>query len=245
MPLLNRKSKLSAHLASLGASVKPTAIVVFSAHWEEAGNVKITSGAAHSLLFDYSGFPKETYEYKYPAPGDPKLAEEIKGLLSKQGIDSDLEPRRGWDHGVFVPLLLMFPAADVPVVVVSLHNSLDPVLHSKIGASLQSLRDRGILLLGSGYTFHNMGEFFRPTPEAIQASKTFDAWLRTTMETKEESSRRNAVAKWKESPGGRVCHPREEHLIPLFVISGAAGDSPAKIIYEDQSPHSTTAFSFP
>jgi len=242
MPLLNKGSKLSTHLTSLG-SLKPSAIVVFSAHWEEPV-IRITSGATHPLLFDYGGFPKETYEYKYPAPGDPKLAEEIKGLLEKEGIAAELEPKRGWDHGVFVPLLLMFPKAEVPVVSVSLNRNLDPALHAKVGASLQALRDKGVLLLGSGYTFHNMGEFFNPTPAAIQASKSFDAWLRTTMETKEEATRRTAVAQWKEAPGGKVCHPREEHLIPLFVISGAGGDAPAKVIYEDESPHATSAFSF-
>jgi len=245
MPLLNKGSKLSTHLASLGPGVglKPSAIVVFSAHWEESA-IKITSGARHDLLFDYGGFPKETYEYKYPAPGDPKLANDILDLLTKASIPAELEPSRGWDHGVFVPLMLMFPAADVPVVSVSLNANLDPAYHAKIGASLSSLRDRGVLLLGSGYTFHNMREFFKPTPDAINASRSFDTWLRTTMQTKEEATRRAAVAKWKEAPGGVICHPREEHLIPLFVISGAGGDIAAKVIYEDQSPHSTTAFSF-
>jgi len=246
MPLLNKGSKLSAHLASLGSSagIKPSAIVVFSAHWEEA-TVRITSGATHELLFDYGGFPKETYEYKYAAPGDPKLAQDILDLLTKAQIPAALEPSRGWDHGVFVPLMLMYPAADIPVVSVSLNAHLDPVFHAKLGAALASLRDRGVLLLGSGYTFHNMREFFKPTPDAIKASRSFDTWLRTTMETKEEATRRVAVGKWKESPGGVICHPREEHLIPLFVISGAGGDVSAKVIFEDQSPHSTTAFSFP
>lgn len=246
LPLLNKASKLSTHLATVGTKfvgVKPAAIVVFSAHWEESP-IKITSGATHELLFDYGGFPKETYEYKYPAKGDPKLAQDILELLTKAQIPAALEPKRGWDHGVFVPLLLMYPDADVPVVSVSLNGNLDPVFHASVGASLASLRDRGVLFLGSGYTFHNMREFFHPTKEVIKASQTFDAWLRKAMATKEESGRRELVAKWKEAPGGVQCHPREEHLIPLFVISGAGGDNPATVIYEEQAPHSISGFSF-
>jgi len=243
LPLLNRGSGLSTHLSSLGASLKPTAIVIFSAHWEE-NVVKITSGATHPLLFDYGGFPKQCYSYQYPAPGDPTLAAEIRQLLKKAEIPAEFEEKRGWDHGVFVPLLLMFPAANIPVVAVSLHASLEPALHSRIGASLQSLRDRGILLLGSGYTFHNMRAFGGPSAEIKQASKTFDGFLRTTLAEKEEAKRREALTAWKQAPGALLCHPREEHLVPLFVISGAGGNSTGQVTYSETDPFHVTAFTF-
>jgi aromatic ring-opening dioxygenase catalytic subunit (LigB family) len=135
----------------------------------------------HPLLFDYSGFPQETYEYSYPAPGDPVLASKIQSLLTEKGLPCVLDAERGWDHGVFVPLLLMFPQATVPVVQVSLHASLDSDTHMRMGEALASLRDEGVLLLGSGLTFHNMGAFFSPTREAKRAAQDFDKWLQTTM----------------------------------------------------------------
>jgi len=216
---------------------------VFSAHWEEP-KIKISSGATHPLLYDYGGFPKETYEYKYGAAGDPKLANDILQLLKAAEIPAELEEKRGWDHGVFVPLLLMFPEANIPVVQVSLHSSLDPTFHSRLGAALRSLRERGVLLLGSGYTFHNMRTFFSPSTDTISASKSFDTWLQSALTNKDESARRKTLAEWKTAPGAHLCHPREEHLVPVFVASGAGGESPAKVVFHEEAPFAVSSYSF-
>jgi aromatic ring-opening dioxygenase catalytic subunit (LigB family) len=222
---------------------KPTSIVVLSAHWE-ANPIQITShttGSQH-LLFDYIGFPPETYDYDYPAPGNPELSLRIRTLLEQNGITSALNSTRGLDHGVFVPLKLMFPNADIPVVAVSLSStSLNAKEHIKIGRALSPLRDDGILILGSGYTFHNMKSLFHPTYESIQASMDFNEWLKETLSTLagvvslSPTSRMDRLIHWTEAPGARQCHPREEHLLPLFMVAAASDFVPARLIYDTTS----------
>jgi 4,5-DOPA dioxygenase extradiol len=160
LPLMGRQDSISRHLKEVVKKYlpdPPKSIVVISAHWESDNDkIKITSSANPSMLFDYYGFPPETYYYDYPAKGDPDLATRIQDILNKDGIDSEKDMSRGFDHGVFVPLLLMYPQAQIPVVCVSLHRSLDAEIHMKIGKALSPLREEEVLILGSGYTFHNM-----------------------------------------------------------------------------------------
>lgn len=201
-----------------GLPATPDAIVVVSAHWEEP-EVVITSGRAPGLIYDYYGFPQHTYELKYPAPGHPDLAARAGELLTAAGHPVRLSPTQGWDHGVFIPLLLMYPQADIPVISVSLRVGLDPETHLTMGEALAPLRDENVLIVGSGMSFHN----FRR--DGGQDAIDFDNWLNDTL-TGPTGQRRQALANWTDAPGARVSHPREEHLTPLMVCAGAAGDGP-------------------
>jgi aromatic ring-opening dioxygenase catalytic subunit (LigB family) len=212
----------------------PKAILVVSGHWEESA---FTAGAAASpgLIFDYSGFPVDTYRLTWPAPGDPALAARVSELLSKAGLPSAVSPDRGYDHGVFVPLKVAFPLADIPVVTLSLavsaNGSFDPAMHIAAGRALAPLRDEGVLIIGSGMSFHNLRAYFRP--ETADAARTFDHWLTRAVES--SGPRREALfAGWQSAPHARFSHPREEHLAPLFVVAGAAGDVPGKRIFSDE-----------
>ncbi len=257
MPLLGKQPNLAHHMQEVVKLLpsKPTSIVVLSAHWE-ANPIEITtSNGPQKLLFDYGGFPPETYKYEYPAPGNPELSLRIQHLLLGEGIVSTFDNARGLDHGVFVPLKIMYPDADIPVVAVSLAASLDPLVNMKIGHALAPLRDDGILILGSGYTFHNMRSFFNPTDASFQASDDFNEWLKETLSpsTLSSSSSSSTVMKdrllhWTKAPGARTCHPREEHLIPLFMVAAAADYVPAKVVYdtthEGKGDHGVTGYMF-
>ena len=212
---------------------KPATILVISAHWE-ATKPTLTSGAAPSLIYDYYGFPKEAYEIDYPASGSPELAEKVAKLLGQASIDAQLDDERGFDHGLFVPLKLMFPAADIPCVQLSLLNNLRPEEHLKIGRALASLRAENVLIVGSGFSFHNLKEFFAPSTEQTQAlNSAFEQWLIDTCASKcySETERAQRLIDWGNAPAARYCHPREEHLLPLHVCYGAA-DSAAKQVFQ-------------
>ncbi|MFT7474257.1 MAG: 4,5-DOPA dioxygenase extradiol [Verrucomicrobiales bacterium] len=218
--------------SSLG---RPEAIVLVSAHWE-CDRPTLTSGAAPGLLYDYGGFPDEMYELEYPAQGNPALAADVAGLLTQAGFDPQLDPDRDFDHGVFVPLLLMYPDASIPVVQLSLLNSLDAGAHIDMGAALKPLAERDVLVLGSGFTFHNMNAF-GPGHDASAGdpeNEAFEAWLRSTCtdESIAETDRREALIDWSSAPGALWCHPREEHLLPLHVCYGAGG-GPASVSFDD------------
>lgn len=233
LPLLGQQPLLAAHMENQVQHYfpqKPSGIVVISAHWE-ANPVKISSSPQPPMLFDYYGFPQETYNYKYPAPGSPSLANKIKELLESNGIPSELDPDRGFDHGVFVPLLLMHPKADIPVVCLSLDSSLSADKHIAMGKALAPLRDENILLLGSGYTFHNLPVFFHPSKSALESSHKFNDWLKQVL-LGDHDKALDQLAQWEQAPGARMCHPREEHLLPLFVVA-AAGDSKNELIYDE------------
>ncbi|MGB5856222.1 MAG: class III extradiol ring-cleavage dioxygenase [Oceanisphaera sp.] len=203
---------------------KPSAILVISAHWEETVPT-ITSGANPSLIYDYFGFPPESYEIKYPCPGEPILAGQVYDVLEKAGISARLDDRRGFDHGLFVPLKLMYPQAGIPCVQLSLVNSLDATTHLAIGRALQALDYENLLVIGSGFSFHNMRAFFAPnTPEIQAGNEAFEDWLEDTCTNAgmEESERAERLAHWDRAPYARFCHPREEHLLPLHVCYGLA-----------------------
>lgn len=203
---------------------RPKAILVVTAHWE-ADVVSLTGSARPELIYDYYGFPPETYALQYAAPASPELATRAAALLQQAGVASKVEPTYGWDHGVFIPLKVMFPQADIPVVAMSLLVGLDPLNHAAMGRALRTLRDEGVLIVGSGMSYHNLREF--RGGGGRKDSELFDAWLDTAL-AGDEAHRSAQLAQWASAPAGRASHPREEHLLPLMVASGAGGDSPAR-----------------
>ena len=204
----------------------PRAILMVTAHWET--DVPSFTGAAHpELIYDYYGFPEHTYSLTYPAPGAPELAEQARQCLVTAGLPARVDPTHGWDHGVFIPLKVMYPEAQIPVVAMSLHHSLDPALHLQLGQALQPLRDQGVLIVGSGMSYHNLRQFF----QATEASHQFHAWLNTAL-NQDWTQRAQALSGWSSAPGGRASHPREEHLLPLMVASGAGSDAPGRLIWQ-------------
>ncbi len=208
-----------------GTLRRPSAILVISAHWEEAVPT-VSSGAKPGLIYDYYGFPPESYEIQYPCPGEPALAEQVRQALENAGISARLDEQRGLDHGVFVPLKLMYPNADIPCVQLSLVNSLDAAAHLAIGRALQALDYDNLLVIGSGFSFHNMRAFFAPNTPDIQArNEAFEDWLEQacTDAAIDESERAERLIHWDRAPHARFCHPREEHLLPLHVCYGLAG----------------------
>jgi aromatic ring-opening dioxygenase catalytic subunit (LigB family) len=214
------------------AGVRPRALLVVSAHWEESA-FTVNAQAAPDLLYDYGGFPEHTYRLTWPAPGSPELAARVRALLDGAGLASREEHRRGLDHGVFIPLKLAFPDADVPVVQLSLKAGLDPAAHLALGRALAPLRDEGVLIVGSGMTFHNMRRFRMGGGGVDADSQRFDAWLADTVALP-RAERERRLADWASAPGGRESHPREEHLIPLHVVAGAAGDDAGVQVLGDQ-----------
>lgn len=219
------------YLESLAGLPKtpPKALLVISAHWEESSPTLMT-GDKPPLLFDYYGFPPETYKLTWPAPGAPQLVERVDGLLKAAGFKVEHDNKRGFDHGTFVPLKLAYPTPTVPVLQLSLKKGLDPAEHLAMGRALAPLRDEGVYIVGSGMTFHNMRGF--GNPQAATPSKEFDLWLQATTKAS-APDREKALTEWAKAPAARFCHPREEHLLPLMVIAGAAGGDVGSVPYAD------------
>lgn len=212
---------------------KPEAILVVSAHWEEPA-ATLVGAHAPALLYDYSGFPEQAYEITYPAPGSPVLADRIAGLLRSNDIPARVDPRRGFDHGVFVPLKLMYPQADIPVLQLSLLRGLDPTAHLALGAALRGLVRENILVIGSGFSFHNLGAFFwQGAPAPDPANAAFQDWLIAVVAGPlSPSERERSLVDWQQAPAARYCHPREEHLLPLLVCQGLAGAA-GTVLFDD------------
>ena len=216
--MVDRLTELAADLR------KPSAILVISAHWEEAIPT-ITSSTTPSLIYDYYGFPSEAYKIEYPCPGEPVLAQQVAQALDQAGIQARLDNQRGLDHGAFVPLKLMYPEAKIPCIQLSLVNTLDASTHLAIGRALQALDYDNLLVLGSGFSFHNMRAFFAAqTPEIQARNLAFEDWLEQTCgdSSLSEPERAKRLADWEQAPHARFCHPREEHLLPLHVCYGLA-----------------------
>jgi aromatic ring-opening dioxygenase catalytic subunit (LigB family) len=222
--------KMGDYLRGIAESLpqKPKAILLISGHWEEA-RPTLNVSARPGLLFDYYGFPEHTYQLTYPAPGAPALAERVKALLTSKDIAVDEDRQRGWDHGVFIPLKLVFPEADIPILQLSLQEGLDPAQHLAIGEALSPLRDEGVLIIGSGMSYHNMRSFTSPV-DAADAQR-FDDWLSKVLI--DPAARNEALAHWSQAPSARVSHPREEHLLPLIVAAGAATGEAGAHVYSD------------
>ena len=226
LPLLGEENhrELIVFLQSIATQLpRPKAILVVSAHWEERA-ASVSAAAAPAMIYDYSGFPPASYSYQYPAPGKLALADKIVELLREQGIVAQLDAKRGFDHGTFVPLMLMYPHADIPVVQLSLLHSLDPAAHIALGKAIAPLREQEVLIVGSGMSFHNMRAFFSGEPESKSKSKLFDNWLTETLTNPELSihAQQTHLEQWQQAPEAHFSHPREEHLLPLHVCFGAA-----------------------
>lgn len=227
---------------------KFSAIVVISAHWEEE-LATVTSGANPSLIYDYYGFPEAAYKLQYPAPGSPALARRIGALLDAAGIPNRQDARRGFDHGVFIPLMLMYPEATTPVVQVSLVKGLDPDLHIRMGLALAPLlesegEEERVLILGSGFTFRNMPAFFGPAFVRKGPNEAFEAWLRDAASSPsyKATERARRFVNWAKAPSARFCHPREEHLMPLHVCLGAGGCEQGEVVLDAQALVRTSAY---
>lgn len=220
---------LGAALQSLPDTLpaRPRAVLWVSAHWE-APAFAVTGQSQPSLIYDYHGFPPHTYTLQYPAPGDPVLAARVVDLLQRAGLPARVDPTRGFDHGVFVPGLLMFPAADLPMVQLSLRADLDVAAHLACGAALAPLRDEGVLIIGSGYSYHNLRRF---AAAGTVPAQQFDAWLQDTVTGQVGAARQARLQAWAQAPSAREAHPREEHLLPLMVAAAAAGDAPGRCTF--------------
>lgn len=221
--------RTAAYLRGLIASLPepPQAILVVSGHWETPA-FTVASGSRPALEFDYYGFPPHTYELTFDAPGAPELAHRIRDLLVDAGLPVAEDAGHAWDHGVFIPLKLVTPDAQVPVVQLSLRDDLDPAAHLAAGRALRPLRNDGVLIVGSGMSWHNMRGF---SPAFTRRSADFDRWLEAAVT--DTAGREIALAAWETAPHAREAHPREEHLLPLMVAAGAAHGEPANVAFRD------------
>jgi len=225
------KERLLSYLRSLReiSPEPPKALLVVSAHWEESVPTVMTS-AQPPILYDYYGFPPEAYKITWPAPGNPALAERVRTLLGAAGFETATDAQRGFDHGTFVPLKVAWPDAEVPTIQLSLIRGLDPARHVALGKALAPLRDEGVLILGSGSSYHNMRGF--GNPRSLAESEAFDRWLHDTAAL-DEAARNTQLAQWTRAPAAREVHPREEHLLPLMVVAGAAGSDRGTVPFSD------------
>jgi len=210
----------------------PKAIVSISGHWE-AERFTVSSAARPPMIYDYYGFPPHTYRIQYPAPGSPEVAGRVRELLTAAGIECHDDPERGFDHGTFVPLALVYPDADVSVVSLSLRTNLDASEHLRMGEALVPLRDEDVLIMGSGLSYHNL-RAMRSTPSAGPVSERFEEWLTQAVQEPDAEARARQLAQWQLAPGARLAHPREDHLIPLLAAAGAAGGEAGRRIFLDR-----------
>ncbi|CAF1194194.1 unnamed protein product [Didymodactylos carnosus] len=205
---------------------KPKAILLVSAHWESSDVVHISAQAQHTdLYYDYGGFPKETYEIKFQPKGDLQLSQQVLDLLKKSNISAVLNSKRNFDHGVFIPLKLMYPNANIPVVSMSILDTYSPEQHVAIGKALSPLREQGVLIIGSGSITHG-----RASREQI--NEFVDA-ITNTLQTLSPNEREETMINWTRLPYARENHGREDHLIPLHVVVGAAGQDKCELL----NPH--------
>ena len=210
-------------------SAVPKAILVVTAHWE-ASAFTLGNNPQPGMVYDYGGFPAHTYEVVYPAPGAVSLATRVQDLLHRANLPVALDAQRGYDHGTFVPLVVMYPNAEIPVLQMSLRTGLDPAEHMALGRALAPLREEGVLIVGSGLSYHNLRAF---GPQAKTPSKAFDDWLQAVMAA-DPAQRTEQLLDWERAPAARLCHPRQEHLLPLMVALGAAESEHASCTYHEE-----------
>ena len=223
--------RLEGSLKDIAAELgKPKAILVVTGHWEEDA-FKVSSAERPGMIYDYSGFPPHTYQIRYDAPGSPEVAARVKDLLEKAGIHAGLDDRRGYDHGTFTPLAVMYPEADVPIVQLSLRHGYDPEEHLAVGRALRPLRDEGVAIVGSGLSWHNLRMF---GPAARTPSSQFDDWLGKTLLQSPPPERTRRLKDWSSAPSARIAHPQEDHFVPLMVAVGAAEDEAATRVYHEE-----------
>jgi len=235
LPLLGdpAHAELSSFLQQWPQTISvPEQIVLVSAHWEAP--VPTVMGNEHpSLIYDYGGFPPEAYTVQYPAPGSSELASSLSDALQSAGLPVLVDKTRGYDHGMFVPLKLMYPQADIPCVQLSLLDSLDPAQHWAMGEALSQIFDERTLVIGSGLSFHNLSVFRSADPTVLEHAQLFDDWLvdTCTIQSIDPAVRRQMLIEWERAPSARFCHPREEHLLPCHVCAGVAGGRPGRAVY--------------
>lgn len=227
----NTYDDLAAALADMPRQIarKPAAILMVSAHWE-ATRFTVQSSAKPTMLYDYGGFPAHTYEIRYEAPGSPELAQRVHQLVAAAGLPAQFDPDRGYDHGTFSPMAVIYPEAEVPVIQLSLRRGLDPAEHIAVGRAIAPLRDENVLIIGSGLSYHNLRNF---GPSAHGVSKAFDEWLNHVAVGSTGMKRSIELEHWAGAPAARIGHPREEHLIPLMVAVGAAEGEKGHRVYHE------------
>ena len=210
---------------------KPKAVLMVSGHWEEP-EFTVMTGERPPMLYDYYGFPPHTYRIRYDAPGSPAVAARVRELLQEGGLPARENRERGFDHGTFVPMFAVYPDADVPVVQLSVKNGYDPATHLAAGRALAPLREEGVLIVGSGLSYHNLRHM---GPAARDVSKAFDGWLQETLVRADPAERSRRLMQWDRAPAARVAHPQEDHLIPLMVAVGAAEGERASLVYHEDA----------
>lgn len=221
---------------------RPKAALVITAHWEEDAFC-FSSSPQPGMIYDYYGFPPETYEITYPAPGMPELAERAHGLLAAGGMATRLDAERGFDHGTFSLMQAIYPEAQMPIVQMSIRRDFDPAAHIEAGHLLAPLRDEGVLIIGSGLSYHNLRAMFSPQGHA--PSHAFDGWLQDSLIGHEGAERIGRLMDWQQAPAARLVHPREDHLMPLHVALGASiGDAAHTTYHEDDFMGGIAASSF-
>jgi aromatic ring-opening dioxygenase catalytic subunit (LigB family) len=208
----------------------PKAILVVTAHWEERV-FTFSTGAQPGMIYDYGGFPPETYRIKYPAPGLPVLGERAAALLAAGGMASATDVDRGFDHGTFSLLQALWPTAHIPVVQMSIRRDFDPAAHIAAGRLLAPLRDEGVLIVGSGLSFHNLRAMGHPAASA--PSHAFDQWLQDSLVRLSGPKREERLLHWEQAPAARIVQPREDHLMPLHVAVGAATAETGQMTYHE------------
>lgn len=242
-PMRDAMAPLERSLKALPGEIgeRPKAILMISGHWEAPAFTAQTNPKP-PMIYDYGGFPEHTYRIQYPAPGSPALAARVGELLTAAGIPVREDAKRGYDHGMYAPLAPAWPDADVPVVQLSVKHGYDPDEHLAVGRALAPLRDEGILILGSGLSYHNLGLM---GPQAAKPSRAFDDWLSAALLDATPADRVERLRRWDRAPSARVAHPAEDHLIPLMVVVGAAEDETATRTYHQKDFFgSVTASSF-
>ena len=218
-------------LSGLGTALgRPSAVLCISAHWETPV-AQINGAARLNTIHDFYGFPAPLYEERYDVPGDPGLAARVAGALAASGIEAEVDPERGIDHGAWVPLKLMYPAADIPVLQLSIATGRDTAYHRDLGAALRTLRGEGILVVGSGSATHNLRAFrgqrldADPEPQAAD----FQVWLAGAV----AEGRTDDLLGYRDAhPAAAWNHPTEDHIMPLFAAMGAADDPCGTVLHQ-------------
>lgn len=230
--------KMAAEFEPLAASFRampgeigetPKAVLMISGHWE-SDSYAVMHARRPGMVYDYTGFPPETYQITYPAPGAPELAEQVAQRIHAGGLPTRLDDSQGFDHGSFVPMALIYPEADVPLFQISLRHGYDPAEHFRLGQVLAPLRDEGVVIIGSGLSYHNLRLF---GPGAKTPSEAFDSWLNEVLALP-ATDRKAAILDWESAPHARTCHKQEDHLVPLFVALGAAESDKATQTYHQK-----------
>ncbi|KAF2119963.1 Extradiol ring-cleavage dioxygenase, class III enzyme, subunit B [Lophiotrema nucula] len=226
-------------ILKLGTDEQPKAIVLVTAHWS-TNVVTISSAEKHELYYDYYGFPSEAYELKYDAPGSPEVADLVYDALKENGIEAKKDAKRGWDHGVFIPLLLIHPTASIPIIQLSVLTSEDPATHYAYGRALSSLRAQNVAIIGSGFaSMHNLRHMFSGITKTLDYKKLNQEWnevVTDAVTTEGAEERAKKFEGWRGWKGAYDMHPRggAEHFLPLIVCAGAAGEEAKAKRYKDE-----------